>query len=202
MSTCIIIAGGPSFIPKQRKRFPRESTHLTVGVNDAAYYMRTTYAVTMDRVWLENRYELVNLTSNIWYRECIAKNLKPGPRHIAFKNNNRPGAMSDDPLTLNGQDSATCALNFAYHFDEVKTIYLIGYDMQRGPNDEAHWWDDYPWNRLGPKPARMADEWAPGFGAAAEQFKAKGVEVFNVNSRSLITAFPIISYDEFLVRAA
>jgi hypothetical protein len=88
---------------------------------------------------------------------------------------------------LNGTSSATVALNLAYCMWPEK-LYLFGFDMCRGPNDEAHWHPDYPWNLKSTKQGKLA-EWAKEFASIYEEFKRKKIEVLNVSSRSRITVW-------------
>lgn len=192
----IVIAGGWSCSQYKRVKSLIKYGHV-IGVNDAAVHAEVHTAVTMDREWLENRIDVMDeYMLPTWYRECTAKNVKPGPLHHSYKGNIKPLEMSQDCAELWGDNSGAVALNLAYLM-RPKKCYLFGYDMQKGPSGESHWYKPYQWkNGGGSKPSALAN-WARGFNVKAAQFEKAGIKVYNVNPRSLITAFQTMSFADF-----
>ncbi len=205
--SCIVLAGGWSVRPEHLQTLNAVSTAIDIiCVNDAAKYIDSPdCVVTMDRKWFINRYaEMHARAMLIYYRRCATKGL-PVPidgYHCAFANNNLPGAMSNwtVPFRLDGNNSGACALNLAF-LRRYARVFLLGFDMCKGPQNENHFYPDYPWNINATKPAALAG-WAGSFKEAAHQFELRGIRVFNVNDRSLIRDFPIISFEQFRSQVA
>lgn len=183
-----VVAGGWS-----AKRINLEGLHermYVIGVNDAALYMRTNCVVTMDRLWLENRYEeLLRRGITTYYRAGTAKSVDPTPpQFIKYEcNNSMDEMMSEKVGVLNGNNSGVVAVNLAYQmlmplksekrFPSVR-LFLIGFDFARGPNDERHWYPDYPWGG-GTKPGKLK-EWSASTGPWTAQMMLKSIEVVQV----------------------
>lgn len=198
VADCVIVAGGWSVRPEHIAFLNGYCGSNIVCVNDAALHIqRPDCAVTMDRKWLMNRWENLHVRGVFIYHRGGAGAVPDRVRHHAFVNNNRAGPMSGcrNPLTLDGNNSGACALNLAYHRG-YERVFLLGFDMQKGPNGENHFYPDYEWNVNSTKPGALKG-WAGSFSEAAEQFRKRGMAVYNVNNRSLIGAFPIIEFDTF-----
>ena len=198
MRDVIVLAGGASVMQYNLRDL--EHRGYLIAVNDAAIYTKCHVAFTMDRLWLEGRQLLLKVLQppEIWYRKGTPKNFEPPYTWNAFTHDkDYPTLMTKEHGRLNGSNSGTCAVNRAFQL-RPERVFLLGFDMQHGPRGEKHWYPDYPWgNGGGSKPGTLR-EWKEEFGDIAKQFKQEGIAVFNVNHRSLITAFPVISYDEFL----
>jgi hypothetical protein len=162
-----------------------------IGVNDSAYRLpRVDAVITMDRKWAENRREFILSCGLPVYLRNVATRLpelRNAPNVSLYQNNNHTVSFGPTPFYLNGTSSATVALNLAYCMWPEK-LYLFGFDMCRGPNDEAHWHPDYPWNLKSTKQGKLA-EWAKEFASIYESFKRKKIEVFNVSTLSRITVW-------------
>lgn len=192
----LVIAGGWSCSQYKAVRDLTKYGHV-IGVNDAAYRAVVHTAVTMDREWLEHRIGyLEDEMLPTWYRVCTAKNVKPGSLHHPYKGNIKPQGMSEDAAELWGDNSGAVALNLAYLM-RPKRVYLFGYDMQKGPDGESHWYEPYAWKNGGGSKSASLATWARSFDVKARQFAKAGIQVFNVNPRSLITAFPVLSFKDF-----
>lgn len=191
-----VIAAGWSCSLYKRIRDLTRWGHV-IGVNDAALYADVHTAVTMDRLWLEHRLAAMDeLRIPLWYRDNTAKNVQPGPLHIPFAGNIKMMRMSEASTELWGDNSGACALNRAYQM-KPQRIYLFGFDMQKGPGGQSHWYSPYPWKSGGgAKPGTMAG-WARSFDIKAKQFAAAGIAVKSVNPHTLVKAFPVISFKEF-----
>lgn len=102
-----------------------------------------------------------------------------------------PG-LSTKPGRINtGKNSGYQAVGLAHQWGAAK-IVLLGYDMQRGPNGEAHFHGNHPepLPNLGNLP-----EWARLFVQLGADLRRAGVEVINASRRTAITCFekmPII----------
>jgi hypothetical protein len=162
-----------------------------IGVNDSAYRLpRVDAVVSMDRRWAENRLEFIlNCGKPVYLRDVATRlpELRDAPLVTLYKNNNHSVSFGPTPIYLNGTNSATVALNLAYTMWPEK-LYLFGFDMCRGPRDEAHWHPDYPWNVKSSKAGKLA-EWAKEFSSICEEFRRKKIEVLNVSSRSRINVW-------------
>jgi hypothetical protein len=201
LKTAVVVAGGWSVRPGHIDALNDTRDLDIICVNDAIFSIRRpNCVVTMDRKWMVNRYAEVkkNLT-HVYYRRCATKGVPRiiNPDDCAFENNNLPGMMSGwtVPFRLDGNNSGACAMNLAF-LRRYHRVFLLGYDMQKGPEGQNHFYPDYPWNVNATKPTALKG-WAGSFGEAAEQFRRRGTAVFNVNDRSLIKDFPVISFDQF-----
>lgn len=191
-----VIAGGWSCSLYKRVRDLTRWGHV-IGVNDVALYADVHTAVTMDRLWLEHRLAAMDdLKVPTWYRDNTAKNVRPGALHIPFHGSIQSLRMSEESTDLWGDNSGACAINRAYQM-KPQRIYLFGFDMQKGPAGQSHWYSPYPWKSGGgAKPGTMAG-WAKSFAVKAKQFTDAGITVKSVNPLTLITAFPVISFKDF-----
>lgn len=200
MSSVIVIGGGWSVT-----QFPLVSTDLrpyglVIGVNDAAIHARVHVAVTMDRLWLENRAETLDfMNMPVHFRTGICKRIKEPRLGIPFKNNNTMnGGMSAKPGELDGNNSGACAVNLAFKQPDVKTVYLLGFDMCNGPKGERHWYPGYPWNEGGGSSNGKLNAWSEEWAVFAQQFASRGVAVKNVNNRSKLNNFPHIGWKHMM----
>lgn len=195
----IVLAAGASV--KSYNLYGIEERGYLIAVNDAALYTKCHAAFTMDRLWLEGRHEMLKILNppEIWYRAGTPKNITPPKHWRAFEHHDvRGGAplpMSIDRGRLEGSNSGTCAMNLAFQMKPTR-VFMLGFDMQPGPQGEKHWYPDYPWGG-GPKSATMLS-WAEEFDYIASQFRQARIDVFNVNHRSQISAFPMLRYEQFL----
>jgi hypothetical protein len=193
----IVLAGGASVMAYDLRHI--DKLGYLIGVNDSALYTKCDVAFTMDRLWLEGRQQLLKVLNppDIWFRYGTPKNFDPPQHWMAFRHSEKdPTIMSMEPGFLNGSNSGTCALNLALQRAQ-KRVFLLGFDMQHGPGGEKHWYPDYPWGSGGGSKKGTLREWSEEFASIAKQFEMVGIKVFNVNHRSLITAFETITYDKF-----
>lgn len=198
----IVLASGPSVQAYNLRDL--EMRGKLIALNGAALYVKPHIALTMDRLVAEHCYPLWKIQGipQIWLRSCIAKNFVPTPDTKLFQHTGSEQEQKTHMTlvagALNGSNSGTCALNLAYtHFPD--RLFLLGFDMQRGdkPLSLPYWHPPYPWNTTGaPKNGKLG-EWAREYEEISAQFKHQGTEVFNVNHRSRVEAFPIISYKDF-----
>lgn len=196
MSTVIIIAGGSS-VKAVDLNLVINRGHV-IGVNEAAVLIPCNEGVTMDRLWLENRYKQVPSWMSLWFREGTAKCFSPPDNFVPFRNDHTSNVMSDEDGVLNGTNSGMCAINLAYQM-QPRRVFLFGFDMGRGTGGSAYWHPVYPWaNPKGGTKERRYEKWATEFDAIEKQFSAKNIPVFNVSLASRILAFPRIGFSEFM----
>ncbi len=195
--TLILIAGGFSCASYDLDEVDLRSRGTVMGVNGAALVAKCDYALTMDRLFYEAKtLELHDRGIPLYYRKCIVKGVLPPPSAIPFKGTNKP-EMTDDLGVLGGTNSGACALNWAYKH-KAAAVYLFGYDMQKGPNGEAHWYAPYPWRPNGATTTGKFAQWEREFTTIARQFREIRMPVFNVNHNSALRCFPTIKFDQFL----
>lgn len=168
-----IVAGGWSASRFDLAKLPG----TIIGVNDAALLIpHVDIIVSMDRLWAENRVDKLRaLRKPTWLRRKALTNidLTACPWVTPFENDHESTELSDVPGTLNGTHSGFCALNLAYQLRPCD-LYLVGFDMARGPKGEAHWFPQYPWSVNSTGAARLA-VWANQFEGAALKLHAAGI---------------------------
>jgi hypothetical protein len=183
-----VVAGGYSVRSIDLTKLPG----TVIAVNDSALHLpRVDRVVSMDRLWTENRAE--------WLMEQkLPTHLRRGtiPLDLLEKTwvrpywcDNKSVHFGPSDAHLNGTNSGYCALNLAYTL-RPDELYLFGFDMQRGPNNEAHWYPDYPWNPKASSSGKL-NEWARQFDVIAEAFTRMRTKVFNVSDRTLIRHFKV-----------
>jgi hypothetical protein len=183
-----ILAGGWSASRFDLRKLPGK----IIAVNDSAVYApRWDLCISMDRLWAENRFDWMRRQAKpIWLRRSTIKNFSiEGLAHMrAFDNDHLCTQLSDDAGRLDGTHSGFVALNLAYQMRPAD-LYLVGFDMQRGPRDEAHWHPQYPWvNKHATGVGRLA-EWAGQFAIAARQLQEARIRVHLCGDHSAIKAW-------------
>lgn len=201
MHNIIILGGGFSMksrdIPSLRHR-----AEILIGVNDAALLAECDYGLSMDRLWAENRYEAVLAQHphlQLWLRDAAMKNIAPVPARMhKFMNDHTSCAPTTNLHQINGSNSGTVALNFALQM-LPDTIYLLGFDMQKGPNGEPYWYPPYPWAipEGGTSPGKYR-QWVQEFDEIHKWAVVRGIKIINVNHRSAITCFPTWTWEQFI----
>lgn len=200
MTTISILAGGWSVKGLDLSRLPG----TVIGVNDSVVHARCHIGVSMDRLWLENRWANLQALKRIAHiRTAAMKNIAARPGWLRlFECDHTLAELSDKDGVLNGTNSGLCALNLAYQM-KPQRIILFGFDMCRSPKGDAYWYPNYHWSKpQGGTGNKRYEEWAGQFARAAEQCKAAGIEVLNASKPSRITAFQKIDPREILTREA
>ena len=190
MKVVSVIACGPSAIECGAVTSPG----TRICVNDAYKHIECSHVVSMDGRWAFNRAKdfchpmtpALHVRDQSW---CKFGEIPDDCRYRTFVNERTKTLFSDLPGQLNGENSGYCALNLAYII-EPDRIYLYGFDMNYSSDGKDHFFGDYEWKGAGCKnsPDKFK-RWASEMDAAAEQFEAKGIEVFNTNKKSAIKAF-------------
>lgn len=188
-----IVAGGWSASQFNLEKLPG----TVIGVNDAGLLApHVDIIVSMDRLWAEHRFEQLRaLHKPTWLRRKTLMNIDPTgcPWVTPFENDHTSTTLSETPGTLNGTHSGFCALNLAFQLRPVD-LYLVGFDMQRGPKGQPHWFPAYPWSETSTGAARLA-VWARQFEGAALQLHARGIRVCiaTTGGMPVLLPFPRIS---------
>jgi len=92
-----------------------------------------------------------------------------------------------------GGNSGHGAIGLAYLFG-ARRILLVGYDMKRGANGEAHHFGDHP----KPLTQGVPTSWIRRFDQMAEDAKARGVTIVNCTRDTALTQFPRMDLREAL----
>lgn len=183
-----------------------------IAVNDAALHLSWwNHCVSMDRKWTESRLASVVLRSmedspfgEIYIRREALQNFPPEaisatPNITPFGCDHETDEFSRNRMTLNGRNSAQCAMNLAYQL-APRRLFLVGFDLNREPSTgKAYWYKSYPWSTpQGGSSAKKYTDWAAGYNVAARYFEQLGCEVFNVSMTSAVRAFPRITPADYL----
>lgn len=181
-----ILAGGWSASSFDLRKLPGK----VIAVNDSAYYApRWDICVSMDRMWGMHRQDWICRQSAKRFflrRNALERyGWKDHPHVTLFENDHESIVLSDDKNRFNGTHSGFCALNLAYKMRPAD-LYLVGFDMARGPRDEAHWFPQYSWvSKHATGVGRLA-EWSKQFEIAARQLKEARIRVHLCGANSAI----------------
>lgn len=98
----------------------------------------------------------------------------------------KPGLSKDKRVLHYGMTSGFAALNLAV-LTGTKRIILVGFDYNKGPNGESHFFGDHPAKIYTPFPYALA---VKKFEEVTGELKEMGVEVYRTNLGSALTMFP------------
>lgn len=164
-----------------------------IGVNDSCLRLVCETGLTMDRLFVENRWgALKQRNKRFLVRGSALRNIPARIRPSwlrSFDCDHETDQMTDIYATYNGRNSGACAVNAAYQMRPAKII-LWGFDMCRSPEGDAYWHEAYPWslNASGNTPSRTYADWSKSFTVIAEQCRRAGVSIVNASPVSVITA--------------
>lgn len=210
-SDIIVLAGGWSVSQYNLRNL--EQRGYLIAVNDSAIYTKPHAAVTMDRKWIEARYWLLRTLGipQVWVRRGVCKNVKlEGRQFLEFgsaghkKDPNGPAQLSELHGVLNGSNSGMTAINLAYQLAKTggSRVFLLGFDMCRGPKGEHHWYPPYPWAPDGATGKVSFDDWTKEFYGIQAAFASRDIPLYNVTHHSnLPTCIPRQTYREFMENA-
>jgi hypothetical protein len=208
----IVIAGGWSVSQYPMEDFRDRAT--VIGVNESMLLQHCHVGVTMDRLWMENRYpdlkerfyrasilRMEPEPASVWTRKGTQANIPQSERtHRVreFECDHKSSEMSMLLGRLNGTNSGMCAVNLALQMKPDR-IYLLGFDMQKGPGGEPYYHAPYAWAvPNGATKKAKYDVWAPQFRRIAHDAIEQHVEIVNVNHHSKIETFTRYPYERFL----
>lgn len=201
--TISVLGGGWSARGYDVNRLPGE----VIAVNDSMIRARCDYGVSMDRLWVENRWDTVarmgwhGIIKVLYFRRAALPNVHVRPTFLhPFENDHKSVEFAPRGTgRLNGTNSGACALNLAANMNP-RRVLLFGFDMNRSPKNEPYWYPPYEWAKpQGNTGAGTYQAWAREFDLIAAQFKARGVEVINCSLSSAIKSFPKADPKGFLV---
>jgi hypothetical protein len=189
-----VVGGGSSFRYVNKAKIPG----MIITANEGGILLpRVDHAVSMDRLWAENRIDHLRRRKNrTWLRRSALKNidwLDDGDWLRVFDCDHTTVKFSEDPQCLNGTSSGACALNLAYLL-RPRDLYLFGFDMGRDDKGRPYWHASYPWAKPegGTGNARY-NEWAAEFNEIALAFASISTRVINVSPTSKISCFRKVS---------
>lgn len=158
-----------------------------IGVNDAAIYApHIDIVLSMDRIWLENRWpDLSAMRLPTFVRLSAMRNIFEQIRNswvFPFDCRHDEPELGRYRCTLNGPNSGHCALNLAYVM-APKRINLVGFDMGRSEDGRAHWFPPYPWSKPeGATCTKRYEEWESALQEGIRQCEATGIRVFRLGA--------------------
>ncbi len=192
--TIVCIAGGPSLTDTDVECVRGRAR--VIAVNDSylkAPFADVLYACDKDW-WLYHRWVpsfqglKVALDASVYSRH-------PWPADVTRLANTGPLGLERDPGGLRtGRNSGYQAINLAVHLGAAR-ILLLGYDMQRGPKGEQHWFGKHP-SEL--NQASPFVEFLKCFPTLLKPLAEAGVEVVNCSPRTALTCFPQMPIDQAL----
>jgi len=203
MSSKFVVGGGWSVGQWADQLDDLMSYGHVIGVNDAAIHARVHEAITMDRLWFEHRYAALRdlRVQKIWVREKCDCNVKKVLHDdwFTFRHFNKP-MPSVTYGELHGGNSGTCAINLAFQqMLQGDNLFLLGFDMCKGPNGEPYWYPPYPWaSPAGATKPGHFKAWVRDMYGFSQYAKVKQLNVYNVTTRSEIPHFPKIKFDQML----
>ena len=196
-----VVAGGWSASQFNLARLPG----TVIAVNDAGLLLpHVDIIVSMDRLWAEYRFErLRGIRKQTWLRRktLINVDIRGCPWVTPYDCDHTSTTLSEEPGRLNGTHSGFCALNLAYQLKPAQ-LFLVGFDMRRGPKGEAHWFPQYPWVDKHATGAGRFAEWAKQFEGAAEQLKRAGIATFLATTLPIDLPFPAITRGQLEAQCA
>jgi hypothetical protein len=200
MSNSFVIGGGWSLTPHANRLDDLSSYGHVIGVNDASIHVHVHEALTMDRLWFENRWPKLrdSRVGTVWVREKCDCNV-PDSAAKTFSHYNQ-SFPSEKEGVLHGGNSGTCAVNLAFQrMLNGDALYLLGFDMQKGPRGEPYWYPPYPWTSpAGATKQGHFDRWVRDMSGFSQYATRKGLRVYNVTTRSNINCFPKITFDQMM----
>lgn len=200
MSNKFVIGGGWSFseFPLVNQR-TLPSMGEVYGVNEASVLLPCHYGLSMDRLWFEHRFDKLDPMTEFWLREKCDCNVKQPKTWRTFTHFNL-STPSMQEGTLHGGNSGTCAINLAMQtMLEGDTLYLLGFDMCKGPQGQPYWYKPYEWAKPeGATKQGHFDKWAKDMVGFATFARAKGFRIYNVSPRSKITCFQKLTFEQMM----
>lgn len=201
----IIIAGGPSVGDMPCHELVDYG--YVIGVNESSVLLPCHEALSMDRLWMEARYEALQWKEiPTWFRRCAWKLDVSWPFLELFDGDIHAENMTDKPRKLCGKNSGMCALNLAYQ-RKPKNVFMFGFDMRT--EGKRHYFYDQnelieAKKKITGKPIKANQsggkyaQWLPMFSNIARQFSVEGIKVYNVCPQSTIDVFEKIDWKRFV----
>lgn len=193
-----VIAGGPSIREMNLDMDKVLDTGFTIGVNQSCVDYDVDCALTMDRLFMENRYELLKSKGiETHFRRCAWKLGHTWEQLNLFEGDIESEFMSDKEHILAGNNSGACGINLAYKMRPRK-IFLFGFDMRVGTDGRHHHHNEYEWGKK-----KLSDSkyhhWTKDnrFLNIMNQCREQGIEIFNVSPNSKISHIPKLDWKAY-----
>lgn len=192
-----IVGGGPSV--RHYNLSPLVRMGYVLGVNDAFLHTPCHGVASMDGRWMSQRTRQLQESGLPFFasKRHFGKWVKePWEQCRLFDVEINHYHLSNDPSVLYAKHSGAIALNVAY-LSRPKQIYLFGFDHRQDDSQgeySEHWYGQYEWRAKKLAYGHMND-WVADHSQAAKQFKAAGIEVFNVSPISKIQSYERIRYE-------
>lgn len=180
--TVVCFASGPS-LTREDVEYCRGKAR-TIAVNDTfkfAPWADVLYACD-ERWWRWNWKKGAETFPGLKFAITHGSRRYPGVK--VLRNTGIDGLEHRPTGLRNGRNSGYQAINLAVHLGVSKVI-LLGYDMQRGPKGEEHFFGDHPNKSKSP-----FDKFVKRFESLVGPLSKVGVEVVNCTRETALTMFP------------
>lgn len=191
-ATIVCLGGGPS-LTRADVDACRGRAHV-IAINDAyhlAPWADVLYAC--DRAWWHAHPDAYRFTG---LQYSLTARPSESPSVGILKKTGMLGLDLDPCGLRTGHNGGYQAINLAVHLGASR-IVLLGYDMQRGPNREAHW---HP-----PRPQEISSPFSlflSAFPSLVDPLKQAGVAVVNCSRRTALRCFPQAALADVLSASA
>jgi len=198
----IVVGGGPSLEPYDCSDL-REHGRVVI-MNDAVNYCKADVLMSIDANWMRRSQSLVQefegeevwLIASVYVKPYNVKTIAT----VNYLKRGEKGTLGETKKAIYcAGHSGYAILNLAY-LKKAKEIYLLGYDMNEGPHDQ---WHDYeeeinlPRRAFNPNYYR---DWPREFDELAPTLVGAGMDVINCNPGSSVKCFRFSTYEEFGLR--
>lgn len=205
MSNSFVIGGGWSVGQVLSEQLDNLTAYgHVIGVNDAAIHAAVHEALTMDRLWFENRWRVLRdmRIGQTWVREkcdCNVPRKDERDNWKTFKHFNKP-LPSVTNGELHGGNSGACAINLAMQrMLEGDNLFLLGFDMCKGPEGQPYWYPPYPWaDPHGATKEGHFRQWVYGLEGFDLHARRMKFNVYVVGHRSRINWWPKLTFDQMM----
>lgn len=195
--TAVVIGGGPSVSARQiraiaQARLDLSSKIRVIAVNDAVYLAWwADWLHAHDRKWWSWHIQKIHKFAGV--KTTLSEDV-PAPWVTGFlKNTGRLGFDPDPGNCRHGNNSGYQAIHIAMHAG-VEKIILVGFDMQKAPGGESHWFGDHPII----EPAMHQITMAPSFESLVDPLAVLGISVINASPGSALATFPMAELESLL----
>lgn len=188
-----IIAGGSSV--SQFNMDEVLDTGFTIGVNQSSVDFDVDMAISMDRLFMEGRYKILERKGvPTYFRRCAWKLGYHWDQLELFDGDIKTEFMTDRYGILVGNNSGACAINKAYQL-RPKKLFLFGFDMC-APKGKHHHHKEYEWTPDNVSASKY-NYWNKRFKTIYRQLRDNDIEVFNVSPNSAIKEIPKLDWEGY-----
>jgi len=195
----IIVGGGPSL--RGYDCSDLRDRGRVVLLNDAVMFCEGDVLFSMDANWIKRSTGMINdfTGEEVWLtvsdRQIHEVYARPVSHLKKMSSRVNTLSTSTDQIYCGG-NAGFGVLNLAL-LKGARVIYLLGYDMNRGPHEQWHTSE-----ALLDLPKRKSYQsyyarWGQRIGEVSSLFREKGIRIINCNPASAVTCFEFSSYEEF-----